>query len=38
MTKNSNSKQYDLEKDCIDFICEATELMNIFCAILRKSE
>ena len=28
----------DLEKDCIDLITEATELMNIFGAILRKSE
>ena len=28
----------DLEQDCIDLISEATELMNIFGAILRKSE
>jgi len=28
----------DLEKDCIDLITEATELMNIFGAILRKSK
>jgi four helix bundle protein len=28
----------DLEKDCIELIKEATELMNIFGAILRKSE
>ncbi len=28
----------NLEKDCIDLIREATELMNIFGAILRKSE
>ena len=28
----------DLEKDCVDLISEATELMNIFGAILRKSE
>ena len=28
----------DFEKDCIDLIREATELMNIFGAILRKSE
>jgi len=31
MTEMQNSKQYDLEK-------EATELMNIFGAILRKTE
>jgi hypothetical protein len=35
MTKNTNSKQYDLEDRTLDF---SNELMKIFGAILQKSK